>query len=117
MSSKIFSNSQAPPGADESEGKYDVISSVRGSASNAGRSSSYPERGIKGTHINSHHQQEKGLVPVPTPQREIIWVHPDLVEGQQWTTLTNMKFRAKQKPRLAMWCVLPPGKKKSMSPR
>jgi len=30
-----------------------------------------------------HHQQEKGLVHVPTPQGEIMWVHPDLIETQQ----------------------------------
>ena len=30
---------------------------------------------------DSHHQQEKGLVLVPTPQGGIMWVHPDLVEG------------------------------------
>ena len=42
-----------------------------------------------------HHQQEKGLVPIPTPQGEIMWVHPDLVEGQQWTTITNKKSKGK----------------------
>ena len=47
--------------------------------------------------IDPHHQREKGLIPVPTPQGEIMWVHPDLVEGQQWTTVTNRKFRGKAK--------------------
>jgi len=47
--------------------------------------------------IDWHHQQEKGLVPIPTPQGEIMWVHPDLVEGQQWTTVTNMKSKRKAK--------------------
>ena len=46
---------------------------------------------------DSHHQQEKGLVPVPTSHRGIIWVHPDLVEGQQWTTVTNRKSKGKAK--------------------
>ena len=41
-----------------------------------------------------------------------MWVHPDLVEGQQWTTITSRKSRGKQKLHLAMWCVLPPGKQK-----
>ena len=41
--------------------------------------------------IDPHHQREKGLVPVLTPQGEIMWVHPDLVEGQQWITATNRK--------------------------
>ena len=36
-----------------------------------------------------HQQQEKGLVPVPTPQGEVMWVHPDLIDGQQWTTVTS----------------------------
>jgi len=44
-----------------------------------------------------HHQQEKGLVPIPTPQGEIIWVHPDLMDGQQWTTVTNRKSKGKAK--------------------
>ena len=36
-----------------------------------------------------HQQQVKGLVPVPTPQGKIMWVHPDLVDARQWTTVTN----------------------------
>jgi len=48
--------------------------------------------------INPHHQQEKGLVHVPTPQGvEIMWVYPDLMEGQQWTTVTNRKSKGKAK--------------------
>ena len=46
---------------------------------------------------DSHHQQKKGLVAVPIPQGGIIWVHPDLVEGQQWTTITNRKSKGKAK--------------------
>ena len=26
-----------------------------------------------------------------------MWIHPDLVEGQQWTTITNRKSRGKEK--------------------
>ena len=44
-----------------------------------------------------HHQQEKGLVSIPTPQGEIMQVHPDLVESQQWTTVTNRKSKGKAK--------------------
>ena len=44
-----------------------------------------------------HHQQEKGLVPIPSPQGEIMWVHPDLMEGQQWTTVTSRKSKDKAK--------------------
>jgi len=29
-----------------------------------------------------------------------MWVHPDLVEGQQWTTITNKKSRSKTKASL-----------------
>ena len=45
-----------------------------------------------------HHQQEKGLVPVPMLQEEIMWVHPDLVEGQQWTTNRKSKGKVKASP-------------------
>jgi len=41
-----------------------------------------PKGELRVLNIDPHHQQQKGLVPVPTPQGEIIWVHPDLVEGQ-----------------------------------
>ena len=44
-----------------------------------------------------HQQQEKGLVPVPTPQGEIMWVYPDLIDGQQWTTVTSRKSKGKAK--------------------
>ena len=44
-----------------------------------------------------HHQQEKGLVPVPTPQGEIMWVHLDLVDSQQWTTVTNRRSKGNAK--------------------
>jgi len=52
---------------------------------------------VRVLNIDPHHQWEKGLVPVPTSLGEIIWVHPDLVEGQQWTTVTNRKFKGKAK--------------------
>ena len=42
-----------------------------------------PKGELRVVNIDPHHQREKGLVPVPTPQGEIMWVHPDLVEGQQ----------------------------------
>ena len=28
-----------------------------------------------------HNQREKGLIPVPTLQGEIMWVHPDIVKS------------------------------------
>jgi len=45
--------------------------------------------------IDPHNQKEKGLVPVPTPREETMWVHPDIVECQQWTTVTNRKSKCK----------------------
>ena len=66
--------------------------------------------------IDPHHQREKGLVPVLTPQGEIMWVHPDLMEGQQWILLLTGSPEAKQKLRLTMWLVLLPGKGRPMSP-
>ena len=38
---------------------------------------------LKMINTHPHHQQEKDLVPIPTPQGEIMWVHPDLVESKQ----------------------------------
>ena len=43
------------------------------------------------------HNKEKGLVPVSAPRGEIMWVHPDMIESQQWTTMTNGKSRGKTK--------------------
>jgi len=63
-----------------------------------------------------HHQQEKGLVPFPTPQGEIIWVHLDLVKGQRGLLLPTGSRKARQKLRLAMWYALPPGKQRLMFP-
>jgi len=76
-----------------------------------------PKGELRAVNTDPHHQQEKGLVPVPTPQGEIMWAHPDLVEGQQWTTVTSRKSRGKQKLHLLMWYVFPPGKQKPMSSR
>ena len=47
--------------------------------------------------MNPHHQQEKGLVPVSTPKWEVMWVHPDLVDNQQWTTVTSRRSKGKAK--------------------
>jgi len=58
---------------------------------------SIPKGELRVVNKDPHHQWEKGLIPIPTPQEEIIWVHPDLMEGQQWTTVTNKKSRGKEK--------------------
>jgi len=42
-----------------------------------------PKGELRVVNIDPHHQRKKCLVPVPTPQGEIMWVHADLVEGQQ----------------------------------
>jgi len=45
----------------------------------------------------SHNKKEKGLVPIHAPRGEIMWVHPDIIESQQWTIVTNRKSRGKAK--------------------
>ena len=42
-----------------------------------------PKGELRMINADPHHQQEKGLVPIPAPQGEIMWVHPDLIDGQQ----------------------------------
>jgi len=41
-----------------------------------------PKGELRMINTDSYHQQEKGLIPILTPQGEIMWVHPDLVDGQ-----------------------------------
>jgi len=36
-----------------------------------------------------HNKKEKGLVHVSTSRGEIMWVYPDIVESQQWITITQ----------------------------
>jgi hypothetical protein len=49
--------------------------------------------------INSdpHRQKEKGLIHVSTPRGEVMWVHPDIVQDQQWTTANRKKPRGRGK--------------------
>jgi len=44
-----------------------------------------------------HNPKEKGLILVPTPRGETMWVHPNIVKSQQWTTVTNRKSKCKAK--------------------
>ena len=44
-----------------------------------------------------HNQKEKGLVPIPTRRGETMWVHPNIVESQQSTTVINRKSKGKVK--------------------
>lgn len=56
--------------------------------------------------IDPRQCQKIGLVPVPTPDGGIMWVHPYLVKGDdQWTTMSLKKPKVKAKPKLAAWFV------------
>ena len=54
-----------------------------------------PKGELRVINIDPHNQREKGLIHVPTPQGETTWVHPDIVESQQWTTITSKKSKSK----------------------
>jgi len=58
----------------------------------------FPKGELRVINADPHHQQEKRLVHVPAPQKEIMWVHPDLIESQQWTTVSNRKSKGKSRP-------------------
>jgi len=55
-----------------------------------------PKRELRVINSNPHNKKEKGLISVPTSQGKIMWVHPDLIESQQWTTVTNRKSKGKR---------------------
>jgi len=42
-----------------------------------------PKGEIRVINTDPHNQREKGLIPVPTPQGETMWVHPDIVKSLQ----------------------------------
>jgi len=44
---------------------------------------SIPKGELRVVNTDPHYQREEGIVPIFTPQGEIMWVHPDLVDGQQ----------------------------------
>ena len=54
-----------------------------------------PKEKLKVVNTNLHHKKEKSLVPVATPRGETMWVHPDIIQSQQWTILTKSKDKAK----------------------
>ena len=56
-----------------------------------------PKGELRVLNTDPHHQREKSLVSIPTPQKEIMLVHPELMEGQPWTTVTNKKSKGKRK--------------------
>jgi len=56
-----------------------------------------PKGEMKIINFDPHRQKEKGLIPVPTPRGEVMWVHPDIVQDQQWTTVDRKKPRGRGK--------------------
>ena len=56
-----------------------------------------PASRLKIINSDPHRQKEKGLIPLPTPRGEVMWVHPDIMEDQQWTTVNRKKSRGKGK--------------------
>ena len=68
-----------------------------------GRVISIPKGKLKVINTNPHHREEKGLVLVPTPHGEIMWVHRDIIQRQQWTTVTRKKSKGKEEHLITIW--------------
>nr|ABD63154.1 hypothetical protein 20.t00006 [Asparagus officinalis] len=47
--------------------------------------------------VDPHSQKDRGLVPLTTQKGEIMWVHPDLLRDQQWTSTSSKKKGGKAK--------------------
>jgi len=56
-----------------------------------------PKGELKVINTDPHKHRGKGLIPVPTLRRETMWVHPDIVQSQQWMTVTSKKSKGKTK--------------------
>jgi len=67
------------------------------SPTSTNQSCSNPESVIKSDQYLS--SQPKGERPHSSAYSsgETMWVHPDIVESQQWTTITNRKYKGKAK--------------------
>jgi len=52
---------------------------------------------LRVTNTDPYNQRDKGLISVPTPQGETMWVYSDIVKSQQWTTVTSRKSKGKAK--------------------
>ena len=50
---------------------------------------------MKMVNDDPHGQRQKGLVPHTAPNGEILWVHPDLIEDEQWATSSKRKGKGK----------------------
>jgi len=70
-----------------------------------GRVVPIPKRKLKVVNIDLHSKEEKGLIPVPTPCREIIWVHPNIIQRSNRLLWSERSPKAKQKHLIAMWGV------------
>ena len=66
-------------------------------ASSTVRSSSHPERGTKNDQYGPTSSVEERSCTYPYTSGRNYVGHPDLVEGQQWTTVTNRKSKGKAK--------------------
>jgi len=62
-----------------------------------------PKGELRVINTDPHNMKEKGFVPVPTSRGETMWVHPDVVESQQWTTVTNKKSKGKTRASSRKW--------------
>ena len=47
--------------------------------------------GMKTVNDDPHGQRQKGLVPHTAPNGKILWVHPDLIEDEQWAGSSSKK--------------------------
>jgi len=59
---------------------------------------------VRVINTDPYNKKEKGLVSVSTPQEEIMLVHYDLIESQQWTAVTNRKSKGKGKASSCVVC-------------
>ena len=56
-----------------------------------------PKGKMRVINTDPHNKREKGLIPVPAPRGEIMWVHADIIKSQQWITVTHRKSKGKAK--------------------
>ena len=75
-----------------------------------------PRGELRVVNTDPHQQQEKGLVPVFTPQGESCGFIPTLWMASNGPLLPVEGPKAKRKLHPVMWCALLPGKRKLMFP-
>jgi len=54
-----------------------------------------PKGELRVINTDPHNWRGEGLIAIPTPPGETMWVHPDIVESQQWMTVTSRKSKGK----------------------